>query len=127
MKRNYEYSLRIDFDILRIGRDVKNDRIYVDFHLVSGYNSYGCLSNINRGERVAVSYRKLWHLLLDKKIGKIELVKSAGLSDYTLRKLNKDEDVSTEVLSKISAALDCDVQDIVDFLPEPKNGVQNKS
>lgn len=76
---------------------------------------------------MAVSYRKLWHLLLDKKIGKIELVKSAGLSDYTLRKLNKDEDVSTEVLSKISAALDCDVQDIVDFLPEPKNGVQNKS
>ena len=69
---------------------------------------------------MAVSYRKLWHLLLDKKIGKIELVKSAGLSDYTLRKLNKDEDVSTEVLSKISAALDCDVQDIVDFFLSQK-------
>ena len=69
---------------------------------------------------MAVSYRKLWHLLLDKKIGKIELVKSAKLSDYTLRKLNKDEDVSTEVLSKISAALDCDVQDIVDFFLSQK-------
>ena len=70
---------------------------------------------------MAVSYRKLWHLLLDKKIGKIELIKIAGISDYTLRKLNKDEDVSTEVLSKISTALGCDVQEIVDFLPEPKN------
>ena len=49
------------------------------------------------------------------------------LAKSSLRKLNKDEDVSTEVLSKISAALDCDVQDIVDFFPEPKNDVQNKS
>lgn len=70
---------------------------------------------------MAVSYRKLWHLLLDKKIGKIELMKIAGISDYTLRKLNKDEDVSTEVLSKISTALGCDVQEFVDFLPEQKN------
>lgn len=76
---------------------------------------------------MAVSYRKLWHLLLDKKVGKIELLKIAGISDYTLRKLNKDEDVSTEVLSKICTALNCDVQDIVDFFPEPKKRNQGKS
>ena len=75
---------------------------------------------------MAVSYRKLWHLLLDRKMGKIELIKIAGLSDYTLRKLNKDEDVSTEVLSKISTALNCEVQEIVDFLPEPGNDKNGK-
>ena len=44
----------------------------------------------------------------------------AGISDYTMRKLNKDEDVSTEVLTSICAALNCEVQDIVDFFPEEK-------
>ena len=64
---------------------------------------------------MAVSYRKLWHLMLDKKVSKTRLEKMAGISDYTMRKLNRDEDVSTEVLTNICAALDCEVQDIVDF------------
>ena len=67
---------------------------------------------------MAVSYRKLWHLCLDKKINKVGLLKVAGISDYSLRKLSKDEDVSTEVLTKICGALDCEVQDIVDFFPD---------
>ncbi len=67
---------------------------------------------------MAVSYRKLWHVLLDKKIKKFELAEIAGISDYSFRKLRNDQDVSTEVLTKICAALDCEVQDIVDFLPE---------
>ena len=69
---------------------------------------------------MAVSYRKLWHILLDKKMTKREFIKAADISDYTMRKLNRDADVSTEVLSKISGALDCSVQDIVDFFPESK-------
>lgn len=69
------------------------------------------------GDRVAVSYRKLWHLMLDKRISKTELEKLAGISDYTMRKLNRDDDVSTEVLTSICAALNCEVQDIVDFIP----------
>ncbi len=73
---------------------------------------------------MAVSYRKLWHVLLDKKIKKIELKEIAGISDYSFRKLRNDQDVSTEVLTNICAALGCEVQDIVDFLPE-KNGSSN--
>ncbi len=67
---------------------------------------------------MAVSYRKLWHLLLDKKISKVGLQKMADISDYSVRKLSKDEDVSTEVLTKICTALKCKVEDIIDFFPE---------
>lgn len=67
---------------------------------------------------MAVSYRKLWHLMLDKKVSKNSLEKLAGISHYSVAKMTKDEDVSTEVLTKICAALDCEVQDIVDFLPD---------
>ena len=67
---------------------------------------------------MAVSYKKLWHLLLDMNISKVGLQKIAGISDYSVRKLSKNEDVSTEVLTKICTALNCSVTDIVDFLPE---------
>lgn len=67
---------------------------------------------------MAVSYRKLWHLMLDKKISKNGLERLAGISHHSMLKLGRDEDVSTEVLTKICGALDCDVQDIVDFIPE---------
>ena len=68
---------------------------------------------------MAVSYRKLWHLMLDKKVNKSGLEKLAGISHHSILKMNRDEDVSTEVLTKICAALECEVEDIVDFLPEP--------
>ena len=70
---------------------------------------------------MAVSYRKLWHILLDKKISKNGLEKLAGISHYSMLKLSKDQDVSTEILTKICSVLDCEVPDIVDFLPDPKN------
>ncbi len=67
---------------------------------------------------MAVSYRKLRYLLVDKKISMAKLVRMSGISDYSARLLGKDKDVSTEVLTKVCTALDCEVQDIVDFLPE---------
>ena len=67
---------------------------------------------------MAVSYRKLWHLILDKKMSKSALERQSGISHHMLLKLNRDEDVSTEVLTKICAALNCEVQDIVDFFPD---------
>ena len=71
---------------------------------------------------MAVSFRKLRHLLLDEKISLAKLTKMAGITDYAMRQINRDKDVSTEVLTKICAALNCEVQDIVDFLPD-KNHV----
>ena len=70
------------------------------------------------GGTVAVCYKKLRYRLLDDKISLAKLSKMAGISDYAVRQINKDNDVSTEVLTKICTALNCEVQDIIDFLPE---------
>ncbi len=69
---------------------------------------------------MAVSYKRLWHLLLDKNMTKLDLAKTAGVSRYALTKMGKDEDVTTDVLTKICDALDCKVEDIVEFIPGQK-------
>ena len=73
---------------------------------------------------MSVSFRKLRYLLLDQKISLSKLTKMAGITDYAMRQISRDKDVSTEVLTKVSTALNCEVQDIVDFLPD-KNHVCN--
>lgn len=75
---------------------------------------------------MAVSYRKLWHLMLDLKLNKSGLEKKAGISHHAMLKLTKDQDVSTEVLTKISGALGCEVSDIVDFTPDVPEDENNK-
>lgn len=67
---------------------------------------------------MAVSYKKLWHLLIDKNMKKKELQESANLTQHTMRKLNKDEAVTTDTLAKICRCLDCSVDDIMEVLPE---------
>ena len=70
---------------------------------------------------MVVSYKKLRYLMVDRKISMAKLIRMSGISDYSARLLGKDQDVSTEVLTKVCTALECEVKDIVDFLPE-KNG-----
>ena len=60
------------------------------------------------------NYKRLWHILLDKNMKKKDLAKLAGISTYTINKLNKSENV-TEVLGKICKALDCTLDDIMEF------------
>lgn len=62
-----------------------------------------------------MNYNKLWKLLIDKKLRKKDLRKMAGLSTNVIAKMGKDGDVSTQVLRKICEALNCKVEDIVDF------------
>lgn len=69
---------------------------------------------------MAVSYKKLWHLLLDRNMSKAALEKKAGISHYAMTKMGKDEDVTTEVLSKLCETLNCQIEDIVDFIPGSK-------
>ena len=64
---------------------------------------------------MAVTYKKLWHLLLDKDMKKKDLQKSADLTSYTMHKLSRNEDVTTETLGKICKALDCNINDIVEI------------
>lgn len=61
-----------------------------------------------------VNYKKLWILLIEKHITKAQLRKIANLSPATLTKLNKNEYVSMESLSRICLALKCDIGDIVE-------------
>lgn len=62
-----------------------------------------------------VSYKKLWILLVEKCITKAQLRKCAKLSSATLTKLNKNEYVSMEILTRICFALKCDIGDIVEI------------
>lgn len=65
-----------------------------------------------------ISYKKLWHILIDRDMKKKDLEKLAGINHYTMNKMSRDENVSVEVLGKICTALDCKVEDIVDFMPD---------
>lgn len=67
---------------------------------------------------MSVSYDKLWKLLIDKKMNRTELKDSSGISFNVLAKMGKNESVSMESLMKICATLNCNVGDIMDFLPE---------
>lgn len=67
---------------------------------------------------MAVSYNRLWKLLIDKKMSKADLRKISGVSPNTMTKLRRDEPVMLNVLDKICAALGCNYGDIMDYLPE---------
>lgn len=67
---------------------------------------------------MSVSYKKMWHLLLDKNMKKKDLAIRAGVSIYTMNKLTSDCNVTMEVIEKICTALDCKVDDILEFIKE---------
>ena len=69
---------------------------------------------------MSVSYKRLWHLLIDKDMKKKDLMEKANISDYTIRKLNRGDNVTTDVLVRICHALDCHIEDIMEVLPEDK-------
>ena len=70
-------------------------------------------------------YNKLWKLLIDKQMKKSDLRKKAGISSSSLAKLTKNENVTTEVLSKICQELNCDVSDIMEFIPDDPQEDEN--
>jgi len=69
-----------------------------------------------------ISYKKLWHLLLDKDLKKKDLVAMAGVSTYTISKLNRGDNVTTDVLVRICKALECNISDIMEIVPDKQNG-----
>jgi len=71
---------------------------------------------------VAISYNKLWKLLIDKGIKKTELKELARVSTNVIAKLGKNDPVSMETLAKICAALQCDIADIVEMTNGKGNG-----
>ena len=67
---------------------------------------------------MAVSYKKLWKILIDKDIKKKDLSTMAGISPATITKMGKGGHVTTEVLMKICTALNCGLDDILEVVPD---------
>lgn len=67
---------------------------------------------------MAISYKKLWKLLIDRDMKKKDLQEISGVSSASITKLGKNENVNTEIIDKICIALKCDVSDIMEITEE---------
>lgn len=67
---------------------------------------------------MAISYNKLWKLLIDKNMNKQDLKKVSGISTASIAKLGKGENITTDVLLKICNALACDIADIMEIVSD---------
>lgn len=67
---------------------------------------------------MAISYKKLWKLLIDKDMTPVELREKTGIAPNTMTKLRRDEEVSMTVLVKICKVLDANIGDIMDLISE---------
>lgn len=68
--------------------------------------------------KMAVSYNKLWKLMIDKNINKTRLRNEAGISSNAMAKLGKNQSVQVEVLVKICRRFNCTIDDIMEILPD---------
>ena len=67
---------------------------------------------------MAISYNKLWNLVRQNKMKKGELAKAAGISDYMMSKLNKDEPVQMEIMIRLCKVCHCDIGDLMEVIEE---------
>ena len=75
---------------------------------------------------MAVSYKKLFKILIDREKKKKEFSDCVGISYSTMSKLEKGENTTVEVLEKICLKLGCGINDIMEILPDdPENGIEN--
>ena len=65
---------------------------------------------------MSVIYNKLWHILIDRNMKKKDLQEAAGLTNHTMLKLRNNENITTETIGKICKALDCQTDDIMEFV-----------
>lgn len=72
---------------------------------------------------MAVSYNKLWKLLIDKNMKKKVLGEAAGISNSLIAKLGKNENVTVDVLVRICTALDCRIEDIMELIPDDRQAM----
>ena len=73
---------------------------------------------------MSVRYNPLWKMLIDKKMTRSEMRLGARISTRALARMGKDEDVSTEVLSKICTFLHCELNDIIELVPDDEEATE---
>ena len=71
-------------------------------------------------KNMAISYNRMWKLLVDKKMSKADLRKAAGIAPNTMTKLRRDEAVNLAILGRICDVLHCDYGDLMQYVPEEK-------
>ena len=81
---------------------------------------YVIITTRNEVTIIAVSYKKLWKLLIDKDLKKKDLEEMAHISHYTMNKMSRGDNVTVEMLGRICEALNCGVDDIMEFIPDSK-------
>lgn len=74
---------------------------------------------------MAISYNKLWKLLVDKKMSKADLRKAAGIAPNTMTRLRRDEEVTLSVLNRICVAIDVNIGDMMEFTNDEGDGGYN--
>ena len=65
-----------------------------------------------------ISYKKLWHLLIDRGLNKQDLRLMTGISTASVAKLGKGDNITTDILVKICEALNCDITEIMELVDE---------
>ena len=73
---------------------------------------------------MAVSYDRLWHILIDKHWSKTKLIKEAKISTNAMAKMGKGQDVRVETLVKICSVLNCTIDDILEIIPDDEKGAE---
>ena len=71
---------------------------------------------------MAWSYDRLWIMLIQRKMKRTQLKEAAHISSVALAKMGKNQPITMESLGKICTALDCRIEDIVEFIPDEKAG-----
>ena len=92
-------------------------RLTLSFGLIY-YKQSLYLPTNTMAKKMEASYKKLWKLLIDRDMSKTDLRLKAGISTMALAKLGKNENVSMDVLKKVCTALQCDIGDIMELIPE---------
>lgn len=83
------------------------------------FAKYNCYKQLliysERRGLMSVSYKRLWKLLIDRDMKKKDLAVKANISSYTMSKLNRGENVTTDILVKICTTLDCTFDEIMEL------------
>lgn len=75
---------------------------------------------------MAVSYKRLWKLLIDKDMKKKDLEDKAKISHYTVNKMNRGDNITMDIIQKICLTLECTPDEIMEIIPdEPKEPKEN--
>lgn len=76
---------------------------------------------------MALCYKKLWKLLIDKDMTRASLREAIGIAPATISKMSRGESVGANVFERICEALQCDIGDIVSYVPEPPTSPKGKA